>query len=191
MVEALTNKNGEDVIQTSLRRTTQGLLVTVKTHPKVEEFMQRVSGGEVQSVSNFGRNWLTEYTEPDRRVGDKVVQGSKHIFYPRPLRAYAFHTPFEIFRTSDGTVVDMEKLGYNLMTNRDDRNGDIYDQINLSFIRLQGVSEENGVQFLIKTVYSLAGLKKLRDGISAAQNTFAADYLKTIEYCVTTATQSL
>ena len=193
MVEAISNKGGEDIIQTSLRRTTQGLLVTIKAHPRVEEFMQRLSGGEVVSVSSIGRNWLTEWTEPEIRVGDKVIPSNRHIIRAEPLRAYALHVPFEPFRSNDGTWIDLDRLGHPLLS-QGSNDGSIRgndEQLNMSFIRLVGISQPEGVQFLLKTVFSMNGMKKLRDSIQNAQNSFITEYIKNVEYTITTATQTI
>jgi len=64
------------------------------------------------------------------------------------------------------------------------------ETLNLSFLRLVGISEPEGVSFLIKSVHSRSGLKKLVDLIQTAQNMFYQDYIKTVEYTVTTATQA-
>jgi hypothetical protein len=182
MGDAITNKQGEDVIHTHLKRTTQGLLVTIKTHPNVEKFMQRLSGNNVMPVQSMGRNWLTEWTDP--------ATGEKHMINPEPLRAYQFFTSIEPFRTNDGMWVNIDRLGHPLSeVTSESRSGMAEEQLNLSFLRLVGTSNPDGVKFLLRSVHSTGALRKLRDSIQNAQNIFYNDYIRTIEYVVTSATQ--
>lgn len=182
MLEAITTKNGEICIETSLRRSAQGLLVNVKAHPRVEEFMARLSNGDQQAVTTVGRHWLTEYTEADSKV--------KHVIRERPLTAYVLYNPLDQIRMNDGIWVNTDRLGHPLLELSDRNNGMPEETLNLSFLRLVGISDPEGVSFLIRSVHSMSGLRKLRDLVQNAQNIFYTDYIKTIEYTVTTATQT-
>lgn len=194
MVEAITSKNGEIQIETSLRRSAQGLLVTVKASPAVEEFMQRVSEGDTQAVIASGRYWLTEFTDP--------LSGKKVVINPNNLEAYSLYHPIPNFRSDDGVMASLENIGRPIfeidmnegsrgrpqLVNRDGSSaGD--NVLNLSFIRLVGISNPEGVKFLLKSVISFGSLQRLRDQIQTAQNTFFRNYIKTIEYVVSTISQ--
>jgi len=182
MVEAITTKNGETCIETSLRRSAQGLLITVKAHPRVEEFMARLSNADKVNVNTIGRHWLTEYTDE----GSKI----RHVIRENPLIAYMFYNPLDSMRTSDGVWANFDRLGHPILEVSDRNSGMPEETLNLSFLRLVGISEPEGVSFLIKSVHSRSGLKKLVDLIQTAQNMFYQDYIKTVEYTVTTATQA-
>lgn len=61
--------------------------------------------------------------------------------------------------------------------------------VNLSFLRLRGISEENGVTFYLKGAYSWPYVQKLAQRIVQAGRQFYMDYLKPGDITVTISTQ--
>lgn len=173
MEAAIVQKSGEMCIKSSLKRSSQGLIVSVMAHPRVEEFMQRLAMEEVVDVVPSGRHW----TALDGRV----------------LRAYGPPTvPLDPLRTEDGLSIGIDRLGQPLIEFYEDRNtGRGEEKLNLSFLRLVGISEGDGVSFLLKSVYSLQGMKKLRDQLQSAQTILYNGYLRPIEFTIATYTQEL
>lgn len=53
---------------------------------------------------------------------------------------------------------------------------------NLSFLRLVGISNPEGVTFGVKGVFSLAATKELRDRIGASTKRFYAEFLKPVDF---------
>jgi hypothetical protein len=64
-------------------------------------------------------------------------------------------------------------------------------QLNMSFLRLAGTSEGNGVTFGVKGVYSLESLRNLRDKISASARQLYIEYLRPVDLTVTVSTQEM
>jgi hypothetical protein len=61
----------------------------------------------------------------------------------------------------------------------------------MSFLRLAGTSEGNGVTFGVKGVYSLESLRNLRDKISASARQLYIEYLRPVDLTVTVSTQEM
>lgn len=157
-------KRGETCIYTGLHRSLIGLTISVKTVPGVEEFMRRLGGGETVEVNAFGRYWLPEWalSIPPLPTGP-------------PLMAYSV-VPLEIMRTDDGPTITIDRLGQPFL-----HTVDRTEFINLSFLRLVGISEGAGVTFGMKGVYSLDGLRKLKDKLAVAERKFYLEYLRPID----------
>lgn len=169
---AVVSKGGETRIMVELQREVhrsgkEGVTVrlNVKAHPIVEAFMRDLGKGETVEVGAHGRYWVPCDKE-------------------KPLIAYDLSMPLEVTRTPSGTALTLERLGQPL-SERVDR----YEFINLSFLRLVGVSEGAGVSFHLKGVYPLETLKKIRDQISEASTTFYIAYMKPLNLSVIVSTQ--
>lgn len=169
---ATVSKGGETRIMVELQREVhrpgkEGMTVklTCKTHPLVEAFMRDLGNGETVEVGAHGRYWVP---------CDKA----------KPFRAYDLTTSLELVKAPSGTVLNLERLGQPL-SERDGR----YEYINLSFLRLVGVSEGAGVSFHIKGVFNTETLKRVRDQITEALYTFYGSYLKPLNLSVIVSTQ--
>lgn len=160
-------KGGETCIQTLLSRRSRrhgdpadwrgGLLVTVKTLPRVEEFMQSLGGGEVVDVQTVGRYW--QGMTPGQRLDAYVISAlSKQ-------------------QSDDGSTISLERLGNPLLL-PDAEGKDRFPVVNLSFLRLRGISDGNGVTFGIRGVYSLDELRRIRDKITVGCRRFYIDYIR-------------
>lgn len=163
-------KRGETVIQTTLHRAPIGLSVSVKVHPGIEEFMRRAGGGETVPVAASGRYWTPlSKTAP-------------------PLQAYVI-TPLEPFVIEDGSYVNLEALGYPLILDRNDRWPS--NSVNISFLRLVGISEGAGITFGVKGVTSLSGASRLKDKLALAQIRFYKEYLRPMDFEITVSTSEI
>lgn len=157
-------------IQTILQRTSKGqVLVTIRAHPDVEEFMKGLSGSvndpSIVAVASYGRLW-------------QPVSEEK-------LQAYELNsTGLNELRTDDGFQVVFNRLGVALI----DHGNQI---INLSHLRLVGISEGAGVTFEIKGLYSDELLIRMRNLFGSAQKRFYSGFLKPVHLTVTTNTQNL
>lgn len=155
-------KQGEMRVQVVLSRSPQGVLVRALAHPHVEEFMQRVGGGETVNVTSMGRHWIPL---------------NKDV----PLLAYTI-PPMEPIIGEDGVSINIDLLGRPLTT-LDERRGN--DSLNLSFLRLVGISEGAGVQFGVKGVYTTTELRRLRDRMQLACQRLYNEYLRPVDVTFT------
>lgn len=156
-----------------------GMFLSVKTHPAVEDFMRTLStypGGQseplIVDASTVGRHWVP-------------IGGA-------PLVAYQFVEKLDNYDAmlddGDGRSYTMNHLGQPLLISDPDARRPL---INLSFLRLRGVSEGGGVTFGIHGVHSLDQLRTMRDQLSGAVRKFYTKYLKPVDLSVICSTQEL
>jgi len=155
----------ENVIAVALKRNSAGLSINVKTHPRVERFFAGlVDGAEPTDVALYNRFWVPEnqnlriYTLPN----DKAITG-------------------EIVTARGSYRLDQPGAPLSIK-------GGLGPTVNLSFLRLVGTSEENGVTFYIRGVYRDEGVEEARRGIEAASQAFYTSFLKPISVTVIVST---
>lgn len=167
MTDVMVAKRGETVLQMAIRRGPKGLRIKVKAHALVEELMRswapRLDNGEVEEVSpsDYGRYW-------------KGLEGN--------LTAYRPAEGTGVFTFRDG-LYTLNALGQPIKDNQ--------GVLNLSFLRLKGISEGTGVTFYISGIYSDAEARKIKDLIEAAAGKFYSDYLLPVEMELTIMTQEI
>ena len=139
-----------------------GLTISVKTVKAVEDFMRSLGSGRIVDVSTVGIYWRSLTSQP--------------------LQAYEYSTTIPPTGKYDRQEFRIDQLGYPL----------IGDQgiVNLSFLRLIGVSEGAGVSFGLKGVYSLDGLRDLRDRLGAHAKRFYIDYIRPVDLSVQVTVQT-
>ena len=152
---ATLEKHGDTVIRTELAWTTQGLLVKVRAHQDVEDFMRSLGTGELTEPKATGHR----YWEPQK--------GSE-------LLCYDLSTNLGILTTEAGAVYRFDRVGYPLLEQTDYK-GEV---INLSFLRLAGISSVSGVTFRIKGIYSLEARNRMRELLGMAQRRFYFSFMK-------------
>ena len=182
------NKGGETSLQISLGRSPrhpEGIVVAIKTLPHIEAYMRALSTVEVanpdgsgveepqmSSALSGGRAWM-----PLSREGD--------------LRVYVLQQPFHGLR--DG--IRMDQVGRPLVSygSRDEAEvlGGNSKTVNLSFLRLVGISEGAGVSFVLRGVYSNDQIRGLKDDLLEAIKKFYVQYLKPISLTVQVSTQEI
>lgn len=165
-------KSGEIVTQVTLHRSMRGLTVSVKAHEAVEEFAKALGDGESQDIKIYGRHW--------HPVGDSI------------LRIYN-HDP-KLARIEALTVEGWNGGKENLVARYDRPGNPLFDEhgyLNISFLRLVGVSSGPGVTFGVSGIYTLENLRVIRDKISAACRKFYVHYMRPVDLSVTISTQEL
>lgn len=167
---ALVVKGGEVCIDFGLERSSKGLTAIIKTHTRVEEFMRGLSsGGELIQVGSANRYWLP-FKETE------------------PLTAYSINTKLEGYGGAADADYHLDRLGAPLIeVNPDYRK----ERINLSFLRLVGVSEGMGVTFSIRGVYSKDMVNKMLDSIGIGLRKFYIDFIRPMNVNVQISLQSL
>lgn len=159
--ERLEIKKGETILQLGLNRSAKGLIISCKAHPTIEEFF-RSFGGELQQVSAHGRYWapVNNPLPPVYAIGDRGIL--------KPL-------PFEGGH-------------YSLMSVGGPISGADVEITNISFLRLQGISEGSGVTFAVKGVFTREAVRALRDQLNGAIRRFYLDFLKPMDITLTLST---
>src|SRR3990167_4038309 len=137
-------KRGETSLTVSLSRSTSGLMVAVKAHPKVEAFMKSLGNGDVLDVKAAGPYW--------RAI---------------PRVGMALYEPFAA--QADGSKAK--------------------PLINLSFLRLAGISEGAGVTFSVRGVHTHESLSKIKEDIGEGYRKFYYMFMKPIRMDIVVSTQ--
>ena len=156
-------KHGDTVIRTELFRNLQGLTVNVRAHTSVEEFMRSLGSGEVIDPKVSGHR----YWEPIKDTS---------------LLCYDLNASLGPLTTASGQLYTIQRIGYPLLEE---------DRINISFLRLRGISGVEGVTFKIRGVYPKEQLERIRDCIGMAQDRFFYSFMKPAKMSVEIVTQSL
>lgn len=172
-------KRGETVIQFTLHRNQShskdgvGLFMSVKTVPAVEDFMRQLSVGlEPVEVKAAGRYWIA-------------------LDKDHPLTCYRLSEKIPIEQADDNGADNpfgFDYIGSPLLIPSDHYRKPI---LNLSFLRLVGISEGAGVSFGIKGVQSLDSLHQIQEDMSTACRKFYVRYLKPIDLTVMVSTQEI
>lgn len=176
-LEAAVVKRGETCVITTLSRSALGLSLRVKAHAAVELFMRGLAPPDSPpvEVSLADRYWVPQ----------KAAQ---------PLLAYRLGAPMPaIINPMTGSpLFNLDRLSRPILDDIDSEGrsrGDV--PVNLSFLRLIGISEGPGVVFNVRGVYSLDALRAMQDKISYAQQQFYINYIRPVNLSVIVSTQEV
>lgn len=137
-----------------------GLVVHVKTDPRLEKFIRSMGDGKYSDVSNYGREW--------------VAMDAK------PINVYNLNTNKD---KSDPINLSLSFPGHPLiLTERFFADFGIAskDLANLGFLRIVGSSEEGGVRFGITGVYSIGDTERLLASITAEAKRLISEYMSPV-----------
>ena len=157
-------------ILAQLARSGIGLRINIRTHPIIEEFMQRAIGTpdpSSRAVEEYGRHW-----EPARGESKKEL-----LVYDIPKELTG------VFDVGGGFSYRLDRPGMGIFcATTSDRPLDSSSRtLNLSFLRLVGTSAEEGVTFHIPGVYSDDAFDILDRGITAATREIYSQFMKPIK----------
>jgi hypothetical protein len=161
-------KRGETCVEVNFQRCGRGVKVRAKAHPTVEEFMRNLGSGEQIDVRNLGRHW-----NPLKK--DQV------------LMAYDLKELTSTLSVSsrDENYIRLDRPGWPFFDNGDQR------IFNMSFLRLVGLSEGPGVNFIVRGVFDEQAVRQMGERVQAASAWFYSKYLKPINLTVTVSTQEM
>ncbi len=178
-------KGGETCISLGLERSTKGLRVTIKAHPRVEEFFKTLCGNEVKDAQLTDRHWrlsddnapLYCYTLPPNTDGFPQEEGGEYVInrVGAPLVVNNTPDPGGAPARIDGNG---RYLGYN-------------PKVNISFLRMVGISESQGITFYVGGVYSKDAVIKLLEQIGTGLRRFYIDFIRPMNVSVQISTQSI
>lgn len=175
-LDAAVVKRGETVIITTLSRSARGLTVRCKAHPNVELFMKGLSEPDTPpvEVGVADRYWLPP-------------PGSK-----TPLLAYRLSQNLESPRGVSGAPLFVfDKLARPLIDQEGDEMPHRDQPVNLSYLRLVGISEGMGVTFDIRGIYDLTLLESMLEKIKHAQQQFYVQYIRPVNLSVIVSTHEV
>lgn len=165
------NKGGETKLSFELTRSAQGLTLRVRAIPEVEEFMRSISAGEFADVRKFGRHWLP-----------KDASKTLSVYLPNPAEVLA---PRSISRS---LAYRLDRMGLPLSA-QESHHGSVVSMTNLSFLRLVGISDPDGVTFSVPGVYTWEQVNALTKELSDGLKHFYVEYLNPLKYTVMLITQ--
>ena len=189
-MDATINKGGSAVISVSLTRTglrpigvdrtvddkglrngSFGLSVTVKTDPIVEDLIRSMGSGEYVDVKTIGRYWVPLTKDTVLNVyligGLNGLQQAKHGWYRLDKPA----CPITERTTVNGVTGQVDLVS------------------NLSFLRLVGIGEQEGVTFGVKGVHTEDAIIEMHSKIKLALKDFCQSYMKPISLNMMMVTQ--
>lgn len=133
-----------------------GLLIHVKTRKEIEEFMSGMSQGRQMPIDAHGDGWYN------------IGEG--------PLEYYESET-----RLDGQRIYTLDSLGGPPLINQNEQRllrGGVPDElVNLAFLRLVGISSENGVTIGLSGAYSNEYLRRFRGQLPTAAKQFLQDYI--------------
>lgn len=171
-------KGGLTPITATLSRNKFGTSLRIKAIPEVERFMASLSTmGEPVDVRTMGRYWEPLDKDP---ADPKTCK-----------RLMAYRQDFQLDPISAGDLrLNLDALGQPISSK--DMDVDRYrTSLNLSFLRLVGISEGAGVRFGVKGVFSMDELVKLHDQLAQGLRTFYIHYMRPVDLTVHVSTQVL
>ena len=175
-------KGGESVIRISLVRSAKGLLVNVKAHPAVEEFFRAnaVHVGQTTpttlQTNAIGRHWL-----PGKKADGEAG-----------LAAYDRVVALPVLLGGDSVdIANVDRLGQPLLEPHAHGSGRRSHSINLSLLRLVGVSDPEGVTFYVRGVHSIDLVREMKVKLGEGVKAFYASYLKPVQMSVVCLTQEV
>lgn len=155
-------KKGETCIQVSLRRGNKGgILLRIKAHPALEDLIRGWGNGSQVDARTMGLGWKSPKTIMVHHLADGLA-GVK-----------GSDTPYRL-----------DRVGHPLETPND-------KSINLSFLRIVGVSEGEGASFAIPGIYELDDMRDLASRIKGATRKFYVDYMLPVDLTITMSTQEV
>jgi hypothetical protein len=146
-------------IQISARRVGAGIMMSVSVIPEIEEFFRQLSGETQVPAIETGRSWST--------IGD--AEGDN---------------PPKVWALPRKHIINQVAIGYSLYGAGGDLGLGKKDVSNISILRLVGASQPNGVQFMLDTILSEQGIKKLAYGLYQASEQFYNDLIRSIDFSV-------
>lgn len=158
--DATLMKKGETCIQVSVRRSIKGITLSIKTHPSVEALFKSWGDGSHQDVRNYTRGgWdpvggsVLNIYNLRQDPGDLIADDGLHF------RINAPGGPLMIVSPSTGQETTL----------------------NMSFLRLVGISEGVGVSFGVKGVYTIDAIRSLVERIRHASRRIYIAYMRPVD----------
>lgn len=181
-VDASVIKGGETPIEILLSRKSKvGLRLSVKAFPQIEDYMRALGTGDRIPVELSGRHWRpVNQSDPPLMAYNLTERLSLKGAY----NLDALGQPLEAEdRYYDGPPTPPGAITLD--------GGRSNGWVNLSFLRLAGISEGAGVSFQVRGVYTTDAAIELGERLSKAAYRFFLDYLRPVDVIVKVSTQEV
>lgn len=163
-------KGGDNICSLTLSRPVRlsrkgyGVTLSVKAHPLIEEFFRENSHNRYRPIDVWSNVWAS--------TDDSVL----NIYETGPeLSGPLSH---------GGTVFRFDRVGMPLALTTE-----IPVSVNLSFLRIAGISQPTGVTFAIRGVMSTDAMREIRDHLLKGVSAFYSGHIRPIDFCVSVVTQ--
>lgn len=162
-------KKGETILQARVMRSSRGLVITAKAHPSIEEFFQERAGnlGSI-GVANWGRQWV------------KLPHAEDLMVHQEPDPTSPINKPY--VPVGDGFYT-LSQPGNPILLDPQGRG--TFNCINMSFLRLVGISKDLGIGFSIKGVLTEKEVDNISQQIQKAAKRIYLDYLRPVDVMIT------
>lgn len=142
-----------------LSRVQQGYSVTVWASPLVEEFMKSLGtgrDGDTEDLSHFGGRWRS--TSEALRVWN--ASNMDNVFRGQTFTLDSIGAPLDLTHT----------------------HGEQW--VNLSFLRLVGISREGGVTFVVQGVHTLEALRTIKNNIATGVQRLYSEFIRPVDLSI-------
>lgn len=171
-IDASVEKGAERLSELTICRTRGGIRIYGKVHPLIEDLIKSWSATEPVPVSStYGRNWVGR---DDKPVASLVWELQEN---PGVLSA------------DGGVLFVIDRCGGPLTDER--QINDPYggrpktaQVLNLSFLRIVGISEGDGIDIIIKGVFGTDRLLEIVEQIKRAIRYIAVQYIKPVDVTI-------
>jgi hypothetical protein len=158
-------KSGETLVAAVLSRYKALLKLSIKVHPSVEDLFRVWGSNDVSPAQKWGRQWEGK--------GDLLCYNLAQNPGVLPIDTI-------------GGYFCLDRVGGALLENRTFQ-GPMPGQnvqaevLNMSFLRLVGISEGTGVEFAVKGVHTPQKVKEIAEKIKMAARSIYVIYMKPID----------
>ena len=166
-------KLGDWPIITDITRAGVGLRYTVKCHPDVEDFFrfnQGLADPSIEPVENYGREWFRPRGSEDES----------------PLRVYGLSDTLAGEHGVGSLRYRLDRPGEAILISRRDSliPSGTAKTLNMSFLRLVGTSQPDGVSFVIHGVFGDDLVTEIENNITLACRELYRQYMMPLEVSV-------
>lgn len=165
-IETVKVQKDINVLTCQIKRSRKGLVITAKTDPVIEELF-REWAGDAPNVGHaaHGRMWEALNGPLPQLYGLSIMpdNGSK-------------------LQTVSGKIYRIDRVGTHLV----DDGG-----INLGFLRFIGISDANGVTFVVKGVFSTDETRRVAQDLKEAVKHFYISFIKPVDVVIQMHTQEI
>ena len=159
--QEIIRKSGEEWLAFSTKPSKYGLEVEVRAHEKVEQFMRGMGDGTTAHITLYGRDWV----EVD------------------PLYPLLIYNHDQLIHHNVGASFTILEPGRPLL-NED-------EVVNLSFLRIQGISGAGGIRFGVKSVYGTPFRRQLRNRVGEEFRKLVLDHIKPVKITLIISSQEI
>lgn len=152
-------------ITTTLRRSRSGLALTVYGTPLIEESIKALGNGSTRPLELFGRHWRWE---------SRFSESALSVYH------LSENSGMGGVQGPPGQQYRLDQPGQPLIDNNYD-----YPVTNLSFLRLVGISQGDGITIALDGVHSLDGIKSMNESIKKSCREFCVNFLKPVNMSTT------